>query len=70
MRTNLRAENHTSTALGNFQGYVKRRFVKFNGLTDAKFILLLKESEFKLFYKNDNFASFVERIFGGSYERC
>ena len=63
MRTNFRAKNHTSTALGSFQGYVKRRFVKFNGLTDVKFILLLKESEFKSNHKNDNFASFTGRMF-------
>ena len=63
MRTNLCAENHTSTALGSFQGYAKRRFVKFNGLTDVKFVLLLKESEFKSNHKNDNFASFTERMF-------
>ena len=38
-----------------FWCYAKRRLSKFNGLTDAKFILLLKESECK----------FTERIFGG-----
>ena len=38
-----------------FWSYTKRRLSKFNGLTDAKFILLLKESECK----------FTERIFGG-----
>ena len=41
-----------------FWCYAKRRLSKFNGLTDAKFILLLKESECK----------FTERIFGGSYK--
>ena len=38
-----------------FWSYAKRRLSKFNGLTDAKFILLLKENEYKL----------TERIFGG-----
>ena len=38
-----------------FWSYTKRRLSKFNGLTDAKFILLLKENEYKL----------TERIFGG-----
>ena len=38
-----------------FWSYTKRRLSKFNGLTDAKFILLLKASECK----------FTERIFGG-----
>ena len=37
----------------------------FNDLTDAKFILHLKESECRFNHRNDNFASFVERIFWG-----
>ena len=41
-----------------FWSYTKRRLSKFNGLTDAKFILLLKENEYKL----------TERIFGGNYK--
>ena len=48
-----------------FWSYAKRRLSKFNGLTDAKFILHLKESECRSNHKNDNFASFIERIFWG-----
>ena len=48
-----------------FWSYAKRRLSKFNGLTDAKFILHLKESECRFNHKNDNFASFIERIFWG-----
>ena len=48
-----------------FWSYAKRCLSKFNGLTDAKFILHLKESECRSNHKNDNFASFIERIFWG-----
>ena len=48
-----------------FWSYAKRRFSKFNGLTDAKFILHLKKSECRFNHRNDNFASFIERIFWG-----
>ena len=47
-----------------FWSYAKRRLAKFNGLTDAKFVLHLKESECRLNHRNDNLASFIERIFG------
>ena len=45
--------------------YAKRRLAKFNGLTDAKFILHLKETECRFNHRNDNFASFIEHIFWG-----
>ena len=48
-----------------FWSYAKRRLAKFNGLTDAKFILDLKESECRFNHRNDNFASFIQRIFWG-----
>ena len=48
-----------------FWSYAKRRFSKFNGLTDAKFILHLKKSECRFNHRNDNFASFIERMFWG-----
>ena len=44
-----------------FWSYTKRRLSKFNGLTDAKFILHLKESECRFNHRNDNFASFIKR---------
>ena len=44
-----------------FWSCAKRRFAKFNGLTDAKFIL----HECRFNHRNDNFALFIERIFGG-----
>ena len=46
-----------------FWSYTKRRFAKFNGLIDAKFILLLKERESESNHKNDDFASFMKHVF-------
>ena len=46
-----------------FWSYAKRRFSKFNGLTDDKFILHLKESEARFNYRDDDFAAFVAKLF-------
>ena len=46
-----------------FWSYAKRRFDKFNGLTDEKFILHLKETEYRFNHRGDDFASFIEHIF-------
>ena len=48
-----------------FSSYAKRRFAKFNGPTDAKFILHLKGTECRFNHRNDNFALFIEPILGG-----
>ena len=48
-----------------FWSYAKRRLAKFNGLTDSKFVLHLKECECRFNHRNDNFASFIQRIFWG-----
>ena len=66
MRTNLRVGNRTSTAL-SASGVMPN--VKFNDLTDSKFILHLKEIECRFNHGNDNFASFKNVYFGGSYKR-
>ncbi|WP_430708683.1 hypothetical protein [Mucispirillum schaedleri] len=41
----------------------QKRLSKFNGLTDEKFILHLKESEVRFNDRNDNFLLLVERLF-------
>ncbi|MCR4623937.1 MAG: IS1595 family transposase, partial [Alphaproteobacteria bacterium] len=46
-----------------FWSYAKRRFSKFNGLTDDKFILHLKESEARFNHRDDNFATFIAKLF-------
>ncbi len=40
-------------------------YTKFNGLTNTKFNLYLKESTCKFSRRNDNFAYFIEQIFWG-----
>ena len=60
----VRGKSHVK-GIECFWSYVKRRFAKFNGLTDVKFILHLKESECRFNPRNDNFVSFVERTFLG-----
>ena len=44
-----------------FWSYAKRRFSKFNGLTDD--ILHLKESEARFNHRDDDFAAFVAKLF-------
>lgn len=46
-----------------FWSYAKRRMSKFNGLTDDKFILHLKESECRFNYRGKDFTSFIQHIF-------
>ena len=58
----VRGKSHVK-GIQCFWSYAKRRFAKFNGLTDVKFILHLKESECRFNPRNDNFVSFVERMF-------
>ena len=38
----------------SFWSFAKRRLAKFNGLTDDKFFLHLKECEFRLNHRNEN----------------
>ena len=47
-----------------FWSYAKRRLTKFNGLTDDKFVLQLKECECGFNHRNDNnFFDFVSNLF-------
>ena len=46
-----------------FWSYAKRRLSKFNGLTDDKFILHLKESEARFNHRDDDFTAFVVKLF-------
>ena len=48
-----------------FWSYAKRRLAKFNGLTDAKFVLHLKGSVCRFNHRNDNFASSLAGMFWG-----
>ena len=57
-----RGKSHVNGEI-SFWSFAKRRLSKFNGLTDEKFILHLKESEVRFNYRNDNFLSLLERLF-------
>jgi transposase-like protein len=48
-----RGKNHVN-GIESFWAFTKRRLAKFNGLTDDKFILHLKESEFRWNHRNDD----------------
>ena len=52
-----RGKNHIN-GIESFWAYAKRRLAKFNGLTNDKFILHLKECEFRWNYKNQNIYKF------------
>jgi transposase-like protein len=39
----------------SFWSFAKRRLAKFNGIASHKFLLHLKESEFRFNYRNSNF---------------
>jgi len=48
-----RGKNHVN-GIESFWSFCKRRLSKFNGLTDEKFILHLKESEFRFNNRKNN----------------
>ncbi len=47
----------------SFWSFAKRRLAKFNGLSNEKFILHLKECEVRFNYRNDNFLQLLDNIF-------
>lgn len=47
----------------SFWSFAKRRMAKFNGTTDDKFVLFLKESECRFNCKDGDFAQFLEQLF-------
>ena len=57
-----RGKSHVN-GIESFWSFAKRRLAKFNGLTDEKFILHLKESEVRFNYRHDNFYNLIEKIF-------
>lgn len=48
-----RGKNHVN-GIESFWSFTKRRLAKFNGLTDDKFFLHLKECEFRFNHRDDN----------------
>jgi transposase len=47
----------------NFWSYAKRRLSKFNGCASEKFVLLLKECEFRYNHRNEVLLKLVTKIF-------
>jgi len=48
-----RGKSHVN-GIESFWSFAKRRLAKFNGLTDDKFFLHLKECEFRFNHRNEN----------------
>ena len=59
---NLQHDKNHVNGIESFWSYCKRRLAKFNGLTDKKFILHLKESEFRLNNRKTNLEKILSRI--------
>ena len=58
----VRGKSHVN-GIESFWSFAKRRLTKFNGLTDEKFILHLKECECRFNFRNENFEQFLIEIF-------
>ena len=57
-----RGKNHVN-GIEAFWSFTKRRLAKFNGVSNEKFILHLKECEFRWNYKNKNLEQKIWEIF-------
>ena len=57
-----RGKNHVN-GIEAFWSFTKRRLAKFNGISNEKFILHLKECEFRWNYKNQNLEQKIWEIF-------
>ncbi|HSQ97914.1 MAG TPA: IS1595 family transposase [Rickettsiales bacterium] len=57
-----RGKSHVNGIEG-FWGYAKNRLAKFHGMTDNKFVLHLKECEFRFNYRNDNLYKILLKMF-------
>ena len=57
-----RGKSHVN-GIESFWSFAKRRLAKFNGLTDEKFILHLKECECRFNLRSEDFANFIEQLY-------
>ena len=53
-----RGKSHVN-GIEEFWSYAKRRFLKFNGLSNETFLLHLKETECRFNHRDDNFYEFI-----------
>ena len=57
-----RGKSHIN-GIESFWSFVKRRMAKFNGLTDDKFYLHLKESEFRFNNREDDIQKIIWKLY-------
>ena len=57
-----RGKNHVN-GIESFWSFTKRRLTKFNGLTDEKFLLHLKECEFRFNHRREDLNEILRKIF-------
>jgi transposase-like protein len=57
-----RGKSHVN-GIENFWSFAKRRLAKFNGCASDKFVLHLKECEFRYNHRNDNLLKIVTKLF-------
>ena len=58
----VRGKSHVN-GIESFWSFAKRRLAKFNGLTDEKFILHLKECECRFNLRNEDFSKFLLKLY-------
>ncbi|MDX1921050.1 MAG: IS1595 family transposase, partial [Candidatus Caenarcaniphilales bacterium] len=58
----VRGKSHVN-GIESFWSYAKRRLSKFNGLSDKKFILHLKECEFRFNYRHLPLDKLIYKLF-------
>ena len=58
----VRGKSHVN-GIENFWSFAKRRLSKFNGCASDKFVLHLKESEFRYNHRTENLLKLVTKIF-------
>lgn len=64
-----RGKSHVN-GIESFWSYAKRRFSKFNGLSDEKFLLHLKETECRFNHKGESFEIIIFALFWQNKKRC
>jgi len=66
--TTVRSQEHLYThvnGIENFRSFAKRRLAKFNGCASDKFVLHLKECEFRYDHRDEDLFEIVAKIFKG-----
>ena len=64
----VRGKSHVN-GIENFWSFAKRRLAKFNGCASDKFVLHLKECEFRYNHRDEDLLPIVKKLFKNS-EKC